>query len=175
MIIMADIQKSNVNDRLWTHIANRIQTSIAVNQAHPNASGSQNFQTDPRTSIPLTTSDDAKWAEMLNAGRAIAKYFTRITYGLYGISGNVSPAYNAYGYFYVDPARHSAHYNNVENQLTNYTAANPSPTGMTLAQVEAQYTALSNVIIANAAQETPDLRICHASCHSNCHASRGRR
>ena len=172
---MAAIQKSYVNDRLWTNIAGRVQSAATINQQHPHASGSMNFATDPRVSMPASTTLTPQWSEILSVGRTVAKHFSRVTRALYGITGDISPAYNAYGYFYVDSSRHPTHYNNVETQITNYSPANPSPAGMSLSQIETHYNALSNILINNAGQETPDLRICHGSCHVDCHASRGRR
>lgn len=178
---MADIKKSDVNERLWTHLASKINTTLAVNQAHPHATDSVNFNADPRgVSVPTELSSQPTWTEMLEAGRKIAKYFNSVTYALYGILGN-SGAYNAYAYFYVNDYRHPTHIANVIAAIDaiaplNERPGDPTkPRQLSLADVELYYDLMAGAVIAHAADEIPDLRVCHGSCHSSCHQSRGRR
>lgn len=170
------ITKGDIHYRLWQNISNNLLSQIGgVNQSHEDASGSWNFSADPRPAANnLALSAIPYWSEMINVGKDIANYFRYITYALYGVTGNIPPAYNAYAYFYVDPGRHQTHFNNVTNQINNYWQNNPG-TGMTTQQVENFYNQLTAILVANRSQQVPDLRVCHGSCHTNCHQSRGRR
>lgn len=169
------IKKSDVLASQWNDICARLFSGRSINGAHAHANGAWNYNSDPRQPEAGMQGDTTpRWTRMLEGGRAVARHFANVTYALYGISGNRSPAYSAYAYFYVDPNRHATHYNNVINAINSYAPGIPAA-GMSLAQVRDAYTVMSNHLINNLHAQVPDLRVCHGSCHSSCHNSRGRR
>lgn len=172
---MPNISKSDIHSALWTNIVNRVN-SIGLNQPHGHAQGSMYFSWDPRGNTAWnSTRAIPYWNEMLNAGKAVARYYSNVVWSLYGIYGDDPSrgAYSAWAYFYVEAWRHQNHHDSVSNWIVNHYPANAGK--MTLWSMQNQFNILANVIIDNRSMQIPDLRVCHGSCHGNCHQSRGRR
>lgn len=107
--------------------------------------------------------------------RELARVFSRVVRGMYGIAGNIAPAYTDYNIFYVIPGYHANHYNSVMVQIDQQPYNEMAAGNITQWGPAVYLDRLASLIINSREQETVDIRICHASCHVSCHASRGRR
>lgn len=169
------IRLPEVHASQWNDLLAKVYAGRAINQAHPHASGAWNWSTDPRQpNAGISVATPIRWPQVLESGRVVARHLAGITYALYGVRGNTGGAYNAYGYFYVNPSLHQAVYNDKIAQINAHdqpVVGKPAR----ITDVNVSYQQLANVLIARLNSAVPDLRVCHASCHTNCHNSRGRR
>lgn len=171
------IRKSDIDWRLLHHITNQVNHN-SISNAHSHARGTYNKNEPAHRANALWYMGSAIpiWREMLTAGSMLCQYWAQATYAMFGITGNVSPAYTSYATFIVDPDYHRAHYNAVVNDVVAITTyANQGI--MNLGVVSSHYYLMIEKVTSriNRLGDVPDIRVCHGSCHTNCHQSRGRR